>query len=126
MHTREFGRWLATLDPERRTAVNGAVRRVVIEGPTLGRPRVDTLRGSRLPKLKELRIDRGTRVLFAFDSRRRPVMLTGGDKTGTWNRWYPAAIRTAERLYADHERRIGQETTWRSRHPAPRTPTHGR
>ena len=119
MQTREFDRWLATLGPDRRAAVTGAVRRVVADGPTLGRPRVDTLRGSRVAKLKELRVDRGTRVLFAFDSRRRPVMLTGGDKTGTWNRWYPGAIRTAERLYADHERRIGREATWSSRRRAP-------
>lgn len=37
-------------------------------------------------------------------------MLVGGDKAGKWNRWYPAKIHLAERLYLDHERRIGKES----------------
>lgn len=54
-------------------------------------------------------MDRGIRVLFAFDSNRDAVMLVGGDKAGKWNRWYPPMVRLAERLYLDHERKIGKE-----------------
>ena len=124
--TAEFRRWVRALDPERRDKVRAAIARVVASGPTLGRPHVDTIHGSRVSKLKEIRIDRGTRVLFAFDSRRRPVMLVGGDKRGKWNRWYPSWISTAEALYADHERRIGKEARWPSRRPAARVPPHSR
>jgi hypothetical protein len=35
-------------------------------------------------------------------------MLVGGDKTGSWKRWYRHQIPVAERLYADHLRSIGK------------------
>ena len=119
--TAEFERWRSGLDSERRAHVNGAVNRIARDGPTLGRPHVDVIHGSRLHKLKEARVDRGTRVLFAFDSNRNPVMLVGGDKTGQWNRWYPRSIHLAERLYLDHERSIGKEAPCLSQREAGRT-----
>src|SRR5437588_7662857 len=77
--TPEFQRWMGGLDAERRAKVTGAVARISRFGPTLGRPHVDVIHGSRLHKLKEVRVDRGTRVLFGFDSNRNAVMLVGGD-----------------------------------------------
>jgi hypothetical protein len=71
-------------------------------GPNLGRPHVDTLAGSRLRHLKELRVQhrgRPYRILFAFTPDRTAVLLTGGDKTGS-NRWYERAISRAEAVYA--------------------------
>ena len=97
------------------------MQRIVKGGPTLGRPRVDGIHGTRLHKLKEARVDRGIRLLFAFDSNRNPVMLVGGDKTGQWNRWYPQKVRLAERLYLDHERSIGKEPRCLSQREAGRT-----
>ena len=117
---------MRTLDADRQASVNGAIDRLVAAGPTLGRPRVDRIHGSSLHKLKELRGERGLRVLFAFDSNRRPVMLVGGDKTRDGNRWYPPAIRTAEALLQDHERRIGKEPPCPSRGRAARTPPRSR
>jgi hypothetical protein len=119
--TPEFERWFSDLDPERRAAVSSTIARIVAGGPTLGRPHVDVIHGSRLHKLKEARIDRGARALFAFDSNRNPVMLAGGDKTGKWNRWYPPMIRLAERLYLDHERSMGKEARCLSQRDAGRT-----
>lgn len=52
-------------------------------GPTLGRPRVDTLKGSQHANMKELRFDADGgvwRVAFAFDPTRRGVLLVAGDK----------------------------------------------
>jgi hypothetical protein len=119
--TAEFQRWSRGLDPELRAKVAGAVARVAAVGPTLGRPHVDVIHGSRVRKLKEARVDRGTRVLFAFDSNRNAVMLVGGDKTGKWNRWYPAKVRLVERLYLDHERSIGKDGRCLSEREAGRT-----
>ena len=54
-------------------------------GPQLGRPLVDTLSGSRHPNMKELRFsaaDGEWRVAFAFDPRRKAVLLVAGDKSG--------------------------------------------
>ena len=86
--TSEFARWWSGLGSERSAQVAGAIAHIVQSGPTLGRPHVDVIHGSRVHKLKEARIVRCVRVLFAFDSNRRAVMLVGGDKAGKWNRWY--------------------------------------
>jgi hypothetical protein len=112
---------LAGLSAERRAKVAGAIKVLVAEGPTLGRPQVDVIHGSRMHKLKELRVDRGTRVLFAFDSNRNPVMLVGGDKAGKWSRWYPPMVRRAERQYLDHERSLGKEVRWLERNAPERS-----
>ena len=56
----------------------------------LGRPHADTIHGSRVQNLRELRIQhegRPYRVLYVFDPRRTGVLLIGGDKTGN-PRWY--------------------------------------
>jgi hypothetical protein len=119
--TAEFDHWCAGLTAEQQHAVRGVIARVVTGGPTLGRPRVDGIHGTRLHKLKEARVDRGIRVLFAFDSNRTPVMLVGGDKTGKWNRWYPPMVQLAERLYLDHERNLGREAWCLSQRAAGRT-----
>lgn len=47
-------------------------------GPHLGRPRVDSLKGSRHPNMKELRFNAGGgvwRVVFAFDPERIPASM---------------------------------------------------
>lgn len=58
-------------------------------GPQLGRPRVDTLKGSRYANMKELRFNAADgvwRVAFAFDPKRRAVLLAAGDKSGSSER----------------------------------------
>jgi arylsulfatase A-like enzyme len=50
-------------------------------GPTLGRPRVDTLKGSRHANMKELRpLGGAIRILFAFDPRRMAILLDRADE----------------------------------------------
>jgi hypothetical protein len=54
-------------------------------GPELGRPRADTLKDSRYANMKELRFsaqDGVWRVAFAFDPKRRAILLIAGDKSG--------------------------------------------
>ncbi len=54
-------------------------------GPTLGRPRVDTLKGSRHANMKELRFtadDGVRRIAFALDPERTAVLLVAADKVG--------------------------------------------
>lgn len=61
---------------------------------------MDTLTGSHLADLKELRPgSSGTseiRILFAFDPERQIVVLVAGDKAGQWQKWYKDAIPLAE------------------------------
>jgi hypothetical protein len=81
-----------------------ATARLIEEfGPTLGRPHVDTLAGSRIPKLKELRFSAGGgiwRIAFAFNRRRVAILLAGGNKSGVSEaRFYRNLIARAERRY---------------------------
>jgi hypothetical protein len=90
--------------------IAGTSRGVGEYGPTLGRPLVDTLTGSKIANLKELR-PRQTmiRLLFVFDPWRSAILLTGGDKTGQWETWYERAIPHAEELYAFYLKERAEE-----------------
>jgi len=109
--TDEVADWLAELekeDPKSAVRVVAAVRMLREHGPALDRPMVDTIRGSRVANLKELRpgsSDRKKiRILFAFDWWRQAILLVAGDKSGDWRGWYGSAIERAERLYDEHLR----------------------
>jgi hypothetical protein len=97
---------LAKTDPESADLVERAIDVLAAEGPTLGRPLVDRIKGSRLHNLKELRpASTGTsevRILFVFDPTRRGVLLVAGDKAGDWQGWYRSNIPVAEQRYADY------------------------
>jgi hypothetical protein len=73
-------------------------------GPTLGRPTVDTLKGSNVANLKELRFnaDGGVwRVAFAFDGQRIAVLLAAGDKRGRpEGRFYRKLVASAEKRWS--------------------------
>ena len=75
-------------------------------GPLLGRPRVDTLNGSRHPNMKELRFDASGgvwRFAFAFDPKRRAIILCGGDKSGgSEKRFYRQLINKADGRFDAH------------------------
>src|SRR6266403_4764322 len=83
-------------------------------GPQLGRPRVDTLNGSRHANMKELRFeaDNGVwRVAFAFDPKRQAVLLVAGDKSGgSEKRFYRQLIAKADERFDDHLSRLKKET----------------
>jgi len=78
----------------------------------LGRPRVDTLNGSRHANMKELRFsaaDGEWRVAFAFDPRRKAILLVAGDKSGgSEKRFYRELIKKADERFDAHLARIGR------------------
>ena len=75
-------------------------------GPQLGRPRVDTLNGSRHANMKEVRVDAAGgvwRFAFAFDPKRRGIVLCGGDESGgSEKRFYRRLIERADARYSAH------------------------
>ena len=75
-------------------------------GPHLERPRVGTLKDSKHANLKELRFDAGDgvwRVAFAFDPRRKAILLVAGDKSGKSERaFYKRLIKKADKRFDDH------------------------
>ena len=79
-------------------------------GPQLKRPYADTMNGSRHANMKELRFDAADgvwRVAFAFDPRRKAVLLVAGDKSGgSEKRFYRQLIKRADDRYDAHLSRL--------------------
>ena len=75
-------------------------------GPVLGRPWADTLKGSKHANMKELRFKAAAgvwRVAFAFDRRRRAILLVAGDKSGgSEKRFYKELIRKTDERVDQH------------------------
>jgi hypothetical protein len=86
-------------------------------GPQLGRPRVDTLNGSRYKNMKELRFDAADgvwRFAFAFDPKRTAMVLCGGDKSGgSEKRFYKQLIATADDRFDAHLAKVKQAAATR-------------
>ena len=87
-------------------------------GPQLGRPHVDTLKGSDFANMKELRFaaDQGVwRVAFAFDPDRQAILLVAGDKSGGGEkRFYRGLIARADARYRQHLEGLGRDRARRS------------
>jgi hypothetical protein len=98
--------WLQELDIDTYDQILAAIRVLANLGPGLGRPLVDTVVGSRHNNMKELRPGSSgrseVRILFAFDPKRRAILLVAGDKQGRWERWYSANIPVADDRYDEH------------------------
>ena len=81
-------------------------------GPQLGRPRVDTLKGSRHSNMKELRFETSNgvwRFAFAFDPTRKAIVLCGGDKSGgSEKRFYQQLISKADARFDAHLAALAQ------------------
>ena len=75
-------------------------------GPHLGRPTVDTLKGSSHFNMKEMRFSWRQeiwRVAFAFDPRRQAILLVAGNKCGVnQSLFYKRLIEVAEHRYQEH------------------------
>jgi len=104
----EFGMWWEGLTLEEQNSIADGVYVLEEFGPALTRPHADTVRGSRYPNMRELRVQhhgRPYRILYAFDLRRVGVLLIGGDKTGN-SRWYEQFVPKADGIYAQHLREL--------------------
>lgn len=109
---------LAEEDPVSADLVEAAVDCLAEGGPTLGRPLVDRIHGSRIHNLKELRpASTGrteVRILFVFDPEREAILLVAGDKSGRWRQWYTDSVPVAESRYEEfraHARSMGKKGT---------------
>jgi hypothetical protein len=109
--TREFKEWWATLAKPEKRRVIASLEELRSAGPNARRPLVDTVKGSRYINMKELRPTDTIRVFFAFDPRRKAVLLIGGDKAGKTKRFYRQMISKADKIYDAHLQRIREGAT---------------
>src|SRR5215472_17399856 len=97
---------LCRSDPESADLIEDAIDQLAAEGPALGRPLADRIRGSRYHNMKELRPPASgvteIRMLFAFDPRREAIFLVAGDKAGEWDTWDRRAIPLADERFTRH------------------------
>ena len=109
----EFEPEFYELDEAVRTEILAHARLLQQFGPQLGRPRVDTLNGSRHANMKELRFDAADgvwRVAFAFDPKRKAILLVAGDKSGvSEKKFYRALIVKADDRFDAHIGRLKQK-----------------
>lgn len=105
--TPEFDEWFSDLEQSAKVDVAAKLALLRDTGPTLGRPHVDTVKGSAYPNMKELRIKRHQiRVFFAFDPRRVGVLLVGDAKVGD-DRFYDRMVAKADAVYSRHLESLG-------------------
>ena len=105
----EFTEWYVALDEEEIESVTAAIDMLESYGPSLARPFADTVKGSKYPNMKELRVQhhgKPYRVLYAFDPRRCAYVILGGNKTGD-ALWYVREIPRADAIFGRHLEEIG-------------------
>lgn len=109
----EFEPEFDALHEDIRTEILALSRLLQQFGPRLGRPRVDTLNGSSHANMKELRFDADDgvwRVAFAFDPKRKAILLVAGDKSGVGGKkFYRELIRKADERFDAHLSRLKQK-----------------
>ncbi|MEP6817536.1 MAG: type II toxin-antitoxin system RelE/ParE family toxin [Marmoricola sp.] len=101
-----IGDWLKAVHDGTYDQIVAALKILTELGPGLGRPLVDSIIGSRHRNMKELRPGSSrrseVRILFAFDPKRRAILLLAGDKQGAWAKWYRRNIPVADDRYDEH------------------------
>lgn len=109
----EFEPEFTRLHPDVQIEILALSRLLQQFGPQLGRLRVDTLNGSRHANMKELRFsaaDGEWRVAFAFDTKRKAILLVAGDKSGGSERaFYTQLISKADKRFDAHLNQVKQK-----------------
>jgi len=114
-YTDEFGVWWNELTSEEQIELDAKVRLLERHGPVLPRPHSDVIVTSKHANMKELRgrvvfphHRAELRVLYAFDPRRKAILLIGGDKMGKPG-WYEEYVPVADQLFDDHLKQVERE-----------------
>ncbi|GAB2654853.1 type II toxin-antitoxin system RelE/ParE family toxin [Arenimonas aestuarii] len=106
----DVAQWLKDLDKDSFKRVMSAIEALKAQGPQLGTPLVKPIVTSTHSNMKELRIVNGSqnfRILFAFDLKRRAILLAAGDKAKIgWTEFYDRFIPIADRLFSEHQSEI--------------------
>lgn len=107
-----FNEWLEQQDESTQEKVLAALVVLQQQGPSLGRPLVDTVYDSKFNNMKELRVQhRGKplRAFFAFDPLRQAIVLCIGDK-GSKKRFYKEMLEMADQQYKHYLSTLGDQS----------------
>ena len=107
-----FNEWLVQQYESTQEKVLAALVALQQQGPSLGRPLVDTVYDSKFTNMKELRVQhRGKplRAFFAFDPLRQAIVLCIGDKGGK-KRFYKEMLDIADQQYEIHLSTLGDQS----------------
>jgi hypothetical protein len=100
--TDEYLDWFSQLSEHDKEVILTKVHLLVEFGPELSRPYADTLQGSKMSNMKELRvktIERIYRIAYYFNNKRQGILLIGGNKKGRDEKlFYRELIKSAEIL----------------------------
>lgn len=101
--TDECRDWYESLPHPEKDRLGDAVQALAYTGPTLRRPLVGLVLGSKIPALSEIRVG-SMRVLFTFSPRQVAILLWGADKSEHgWKSWYDREGKPmAERLWDEY------------------------
>jgi hypothetical protein len=104
LFTPRFDAWLQDQEVGLQEKILADLTNLETYGPKLSRPHADTVKGSKHNNMKELRVQysgRPIRAFFAFDLKRRAIVLCAGDKSND-KRFYDTMIRTADDEFTAH------------------------
>jgi hypothetical protein len=104
LQTNQFSEWFTSsdkVDEDARVSIYAVMEVLKSIGPNLGRPYVDSVKGSRHENMKELRVQ-------SKGGGRQAVLLIGGNKTGD-KRFYTRMIHIADTLYDHYLQDLGVE-----------------
>lgn len=110
--TDTFDQWFDSLDDTDRANVLASLIVLRQRGPMLPRPYADTVNGSAYSNMKELRIQsKGypIRALFAFDPKRKGIVLCAGHKNSNEKRFYQVLIPVADREFSKHLNNLNKD-----------------
>ena len=102
--TDQIAKWIIELDDDAREAILKSLLILREIGPSLGRPHVDTIKGSKHKNMKELRVQSKQklfRIFFAFDMERKAILLVGGDKRSD-KQFYKRMVPIADSLFDNY------------------------
>jgi hypothetical protein len=109
--TETFDTWFGALDDTDRANVLASMLVLRERGPMLPRPYADTVKGSSFNNMKELRVQsKGDpiRAFFAFDPKRKGILLCAGNKINDEKRFYEVMIPIADREFTLHLKQLQQ------------------
>ena len=103
VQTEEFQDWFDSVGIRLKEDIVAHVEILGQMGPQLSRPYADTIKGSSIKNLKELRFtshEKVIRIFFVFDPDRNGVLLIGGNKAGKGgSSFYKKMIDHSEKIY---------------------------